>query len=273
MSKTAIEGASRGTTFYVDPSILMLITDRSHPLYDKRVELPVSEELVQSMMVHGWFSNKPAAVRKNGDLLEVNDGRQRTKAAVEANRRRKAEGLPEIRAHVVVVKGDDISQFERLVVSNGLDQKDDVVELANKAKRLIDLGRSEKEAAISFGVTEKTISNWMKLHDCAPEVIAAVRAGRVGAHDAALKISTLPRDKQVEALKEIETSGKKVVDEAVSSRGGKARKGKGLGKGDIKRLLKIRPEAFNAREKLLLGYIIGQVSRGEVAEKFPELAR
>ena len=44
MGKAALN-AKRGDHFYVDPESLVLVTDKSHPLYDPRVENPVDEAM------------------------------------------------------------------------------------------------------------------------------------------------------------------------------------------------------------------------------------
>jgi ParB family chromosome partitioning protein len=271
MAKIAIEGAKRGTSFLVAPEILVI----EEKLHGKRAAAPVSEEIVQSMLAKGWLPNKPAAVRKNGPSFELIDGCQRTKAAVEANKRRRAEGLVAIMAPVVIVKGDDVHALSVLAISNEMDLKDGPVERAKKVHALMEgLGHDKKQVAVLFGwKTTKTVDNHLALLDCAREVQDAVESGRVTMTDAIMKLVELPRDKQVEALAEMTSNGTH-VDEAVERRGGKVGgKKKGVGRAVLKRLLVEKEDAFNAREKLLLRWIIGAASNGEVAEKFPELAR
>src|SRR5512137_1971108 len=83
--------AARGQTFSYLPEALTLVRDKSHPLYDERVDLPPDEAAVLSIMRHGVI--KPITVRKNGYMnggtavIEVMDGRSTVIAAAEANRR------------------------------------------------------------------------------------------------------------------------------------------------------------------------------------------
>ena len=96
-SKNSAEtyGASGRTNLLMfDPDKIKLITDKKHFLYDPRVEKPVSEELVASIKYRGVV--EPVIVWKDpemGDTCAL-DGRQRIKAAQEANKQLKKEGLP-----------------------------------------------------------------------------------------------------------------------------------------------------------------------------------
>ena len=81
MSKTAVDAARAGTVFTLPPEDdrLVLVNDKASPLYDERLELPVSEELALSIAREGQI--QAGKVRKNGPKLEILDGRQPSRSA------------------------------------------------------------------------------------------------------------------------------------------------------------------------------------------------
>ena len=95
MAKNSIEtyGAEGKTNLLsFDPAKLKLVTDEKHPLYDPRVDLPLSDEMVASIMLKGVV--KPIIVWKDPESGEtvVVDGRQRVRNAIEANKRLRKRG-------------------------------------------------------------------------------------------------------------------------------------------------------------------------------------
>src|ERR1700743_1127639 len=82
-------GATGSTNLLLfDPKDLTIVTDERSPLYDERVDLPVDEALVDSIVDQGVL--EAILVRKNPETgkTEVVNGRQRGRATVEANKRR-----------------------------------------------------------------------------------------------------------------------------------------------------------------------------------------
>lgn len=208
-TKQAIPG-KRSNLFRVDPSDLTIVGldtehgEGDHPLWDPRVELPVEEGLVRNVMVYGVID--PIKVRKEGEEIIVVDGRQRLRAAREANERLAAEGKEELLVPVVVKRGDDAFMFGVMVSANENRQDDDILAKANKASRMLAMGKDNKEVAIAFGVTEQAVRNWLAMLELHPEVIEKVKNGSIAA-SAAAKLAPLGRDEQVEALAEIEQEG------------------------------------------------------------------
>lgn len=209
--------ASRLNAFAFNPDDLVIIgldTDDGwgHPLYDERIGLPVDEPMVLNIMVHGVL--EPVLVRKNGELAEVVDGRQRVRAAREANRRLAAEGKELVLVPAMPRRGDDARMFGVMVSANELRRDDGPLQKATKCARYMDMGRSEEDASIQFGVSVSTIRAWLRLLDCSSGVIEAVEAGRLTA-TAAGKLAKLPREEQEKALGELTDSpGKPTVAKA-----------------------------------------------------------
>ena len=265
--KTSID-APRGNLFLMEPEDLVLITDKKHPLYDPRVEWPVSDSMVASVMAKGVI--EPVIVRKEGNEIVVIDGRQRTKAAKEANKRLRSEGAPTVRVPVIIRREGDTEAFSTSVVLNEIRQADDVLTKAEKAQRLLNMGRSEKEVAADFGVTTVSIKNWLAVLELAPEVRKAVKDEKISAHDAVKSLGKLDRDEQVKSLPAlIESAPTK------RSRGGKDEKPKKK-VSPVGRLRTIyRSEeimgALSKREQALIGWIFGKVTKGDLVESIPRL--
>lgn len=176
MAKELIENARRGNLFHLDPSAVTIIgldTDHGpgeHPLYDERIKLPLDEGMILSVMALGVQQTVRVTV-ENGVPLVV-DGRQRVRAAREANARLAKAGEPLL---TVKVEGENAAKIspERLmstmVALNEIRRDDDVLVKATKADRMRARGIPDKDIAIAFGVTTQAVANWAKIAALAPE--------------------------------------------------------------------------------------------------------
>lgn len=227
MAKQALEG-KRGNMFHVDPHLPKIIgidtdhkSEKDHPLYDPRIKLPVDEALVLNIMVYGVID--PIKVAKDGNDAIVVDGRQRLRAAREADKRLRAEGKEPLIVPVIVKRGSDATLFGVMVSANENRQNDDILAKADKAGRMLDMGKSEEDIAIAFGVQAQTIRIWLKLLDVGDDVRKAVEKGQISP-SAAAKLAALNRDEQKTALKEMIESGQASTAHAAAR--AKASKGK-----------------------------------------------
>ncbi|MFH1731878.1 MAG: ParB/RepB/Spo0J family partition protein [Planctomycetota bacterium] len=200
--------SSRGTLFLIDPSDLVLIDDKSDPRYDPRAELPVNEGLVANIMYHMQGVLEPVIIGKDGDSAVVLDGRQRDKAAREANRRLVEQGAEPLKVPCVYRRGSDDDAFAVMASANAHRAEDSPLELAEKAQRYINMGHTEDEAAVLWGVTRAAVRHWLSLLDLAPAVRRAVDAGTISA-SAAAPLAKLPREEQKAALDGLVATGKK----------------------------------------------------------------
>lgn len=164
-----------------------------HFLYDERVEMPLSEEFVLNVMSLGVKKN--VIVTKIGEAPYVVDGRQRVRAAREANRRLAKLGEPLLRVPGVQQKGEEPLLMTIGVSTNEFNHEDSALGKARKAQRLRDRGLDDEEIATAFGVTARAISNWGKLLGLAPPVKKAVASGAVSA-SAAAQLHDLPISEQ-----------------------------------------------------------------------------
>lgn len=179
------------------PDKLTLVTDKADPLFDERVNMPLDEALVLNIMMYGV--KEPVLVRKDGDFLKVVAGRQRTRAAIEGNKRLVAAGKEPMAVRCVMERGTDDVMLGIMILENEARVDDDPVTRAKKLQRFIDMGKSEEEAAVTFGKPLTHIKMMLKLLDLSPKVQKAVSNGSVSA-SAAAKISELDTTKQEEAL-------------------------------------------------------------------------
>jgi ParB family chromosome partitioning protein len=203
MGKTAID-AHRVNAFLLEPERLKVVTDKKHPLYDPRVELPVNEQLVLSMMAAGWHGTMQ--VWKDGDQVVVLDGRQRTKAAVEANKRLKNAGREPLLVRVEVERSTEANLYGiQALLNEGRTTVSDM-ERANILTRLIAFGKTEEQAGAMLGLDKAQTRRTLALLDCDKRVQDAVEAKQIKP-TAAARLSKLPREQQVETLKEILAAG------------------------------------------------------------------
>lgn len=208
MSKTAID-AQRGTTFLLDPEAFVLVTDKGHPLYDPRVHDEPDENLVRNIMVYGVI--EPVIVRKNGDAVEVVAGRQRVKAAMEANKRLAAQGSAAVvRVPCILRRGTEADLYGVTISENEQRREDTPLSRADKAQRLIAMGKTEAEAALAFGVSAQTVRNWLALLGLSAPVRRAVEVGEIPA-TAAGQLAGLSSDEQRERLEQMKAEGGRIT--------------------------------------------------------------
>ena len=205
MGKSALD-APRLNAFNLEPEALTLIDDPTHPLYDSRVHQPVDEALMFNIMVNGVL--EPIIVRKNGEAIEVVDGRSRTKAVLAANEILKAEGKQTLRIPVIVRRGRDADLFGIVISANECRRNDELLVKIEKATRLMDMGKSEDEVAIAFGVSRTTVDTWLAVQDLAEPVRKAIETGEISV-TAAASLARFSREEQIERYRQIKAEGGK----------------------------------------------------------------
>jgi ParB-like chromosome segregation protein Spo0J len=192
--------------------------DETHELYDERVNLPVSESLIRSLILYG--NRVPIIVRETGDRVEVVDGRQRVRAARLANERLKAQGEPGVvLAHKLDTDANDAIMASSVMnLANAIRFADDPVTESEKTLRYVQRLRRKAEnpiavcklvstvelehAANVFGCSPQTIKNRLKFSTLDPIVQNMVREGKLG-FTHAFNLSELSRDEQIAKAKEI----------------------------------------------------------------------
>lgn len=254
MAKSSIEvyGAeSEQKLLRIDPDKLVLVEDPNHPLYDERVHLPIDEEMVQSIMAHGVRS--AAEIRKNpknGDI-EVVFGRQRVKNCREANRRLREAGKMALTVPCVPSKGtDEATLFGISVIENEHRRPDTAAGRAEKARRLLDLGKSEDQVAMYFKCSPSTVKNMVAFLDAHPKVKKAAEDGRI-VQSVAYTLARLTPDVQVERLEQILAEAPRVPGDR-KAKAGQGQRAKDIAAGaEAKPRLRPVKDVLALREQLL----------------------
>lgn len=215
MAKTALD-AKRGNVFMLEPERLTLVTDKDHPLYDPRVEDEPSETMMLNVAMHGVL--EPILVRKNGDAIEVIVGRGRTKAVLEANRRLKAEGKPTLLIPAMVKAGTDADLFGMVISENEIRREDSMVNKGEKARKLLNMGHTVQQIAVTFGVTRQAVESWLTVQQLPQQIKDAVEAGELSA-TAALQLAGAghSREEQVKRFEDLKRQGAKPTVKTVRS--------------------------------------------------------
>jgi len=189
-SRDSLNAKGKRDAYMFDPDDLVLVEDEKSPLYDERVNLPVSESLVLNMMhapdgvPQGVL--EPITVLRNTETgkVEVVIGRQRVKAAREANKRLKKAGLEPIRVPAMVQRAGSAHRAMGVIISENEHRQDDTpLGRARKAQRYLELGRDESEIAALFGVSKASVKNMLSLLDAPAAVRNAVEAGKISNSD------------------------------------------------------------------------------------------
>ena len=205
-SRDSLHAKGKTDVYQFDPVDVVLVENKESVLYDERVDNDFKESLVLNMMFAP--DGVPQGVLKvllgrrhpETGKVEIIDGRQRTKAAREANRRLKKAGIEPIRLPVLLKRvSSDQRMMAMLISSNEHGTEDSPSAKARKAQRYIDLGRDEKEVAVLLGVSEATVKNMLRLLDAPAAVRNAADAGKITQSDA----YKLSREEPEEARKKL----------------------------------------------------------------------
>jgi ParB family chromosome partitioning protein len=234
--KTIVD-APRGNVYFMDPDDITIIgldtkDTKEHPLWDKRIELPINEQLVDSIMTSGFFG--AIVVRKNGDAVEVEAGRQRVRAARVAKQKLLAAGKEFPRVTVSFRKDSDEAAYRIGVAENQFRVNDGPLMLADKIKdyldRVGDTAETRRECGKLYGFSGQQVGQYMKLHELAPKVLKAIAEGLISA-TAASEFSDMKRAEQEEALASA-LAGGRTSRAAIRSQKKAKNKSNGKGSGD-----------------------------------------
>jgi len=169
--------------FLMDPDQLTIIgldtphKAGDHPLYDERIALPVNPESVQNVVFYGI--KQAIIATQDGDKSVVVDGRQRVRWARAANDALRKRGAELLRVPVRFQRGEAGDLLGVLVSCNENRQNDDLMVKIEKAARMLNMGKVEKEIAVAFCVQPQTVRNWMLIYGTIPEVKEAIRLGKL----------------------------------------------------------------------------------------------
>ncbi|HDS8281917.1 TPA: hypothetical protein QHV31_004796 [Klebsiella variicola] len=208
MAKNSIDvyGASGKTNVLTfEPEHLHLITDKTHPLYDERVHLPIDEGMVLNIAELGVL--EPIIVWKDPELglTCVVVGRQRVKHTLEANKLRLKEGKDPLLVPGVVKRGSANQMAKYMVSENEIRRPDTPLGRAKKMSDALDRGLDEDDIAVLFGCGVQTVRATLSLLDATQAVREAVEAGTITVTQAR-QLASLKPEEQREKVKQIETT-------------------------------------------------------------------
>lgn len=203
-----ISNTTKGNIFWFDADDprLVVITDRSHKLYDRRVDLPIDESMVESIADPNIGMLEPIIIRKVGEEYQVVDGRQRVRAAREASKR-----YPDRKVRIPAIPRTirEYDAAKHATIANVQRTEDSPVIRGLNAKRMIEMGADQEELCSMFGVEWSTIQLWIRVSEKATEQVQdALSAGKITL-TSALAISKKPKEKQLSALDKEFSKGKK----------------------------------------------------------------
>ncbi len=208
MAKNSIDvyGASGKTNVLnFEPENLHLVTDKTHPLYDERVHLPIEEGMVLNIAELGVL--EPIIVWKDPEtgLSCVVVGRQRVKHTLEANKLRLKEGKDPLLVPGVVKRGSANQMAKYMVSENEIRRPDTPLGRAKKMSDALDRGLDEDDIAVLFGCSVQTVRATLSLLDATQAVREAVEAGTVTVTQAR-QLASLKPEEQREKVSEIEVA-------------------------------------------------------------------
>lgn len=190
---------------FVDPADLVAVTDENHYLYDERVHLPFSEEMVQMNLASAAGADGVpalAAVKENDQLLVVY-GRQRRANVIETNRRLEEQGRPRWRVKVTIVSGDALALMAMMISENAGRVEENEITQAKKISRFMTkLGRTLSEAALLIGLSESVAKRRLELLNATPEVQKLLVGKEITERDT-VEIAQRPAAEQQKAAEQV----------------------------------------------------------------------
>jgi len=203
-AKQAVD-APRGTIFMMIPEDLVIVgvdvKDDGSVFNDERLELPLDEVLLDSILRFGVKKN--VVGRKNSETgkVEVTDGRQRTLCARKVNEILRERGEEPMPIPVRIERGSDDLMFDLQISLNHHVPSTPLMK-ARAAERYRARGKSDVETCRIFGISQATLQNWMDLLNMDEDVHKAVDSGKISSFQA-LKFSKLSRVQQKKAVQRL----------------------------------------------------------------------
>ncbi|EMM0378117.1 hypothetical protein RI820_000465 [Pluralibacter gergoviae] len=241
MAKNSVDayGASGKTNVLMfEPEKLHLVTDKSHPLYDERIHLPLDEAMVLNIMDQGVI--EPIVVWKDPETGNscVVDGRQRVRHTLEANKRLKKSGNDPLLVPAVTRRGSVIRMAQVMISANEIRRADTPLGRAKKMSDALERGHDEVDLSMMFGVGIPTVRATLALLDATQDVKDAVESGTVTVTQAR-QLVDMPPEQQRETVKQLAEAAEGVTGHE------KSRRQRAV-LGDVKPRLKTRKEITKA---------------------------
>ena len=207
--------------FMVAPEKLKIQADPTGKFYDKRVDLPLIEETILNIMALGVQETIVAVSTEEGDF--VISGRQRTKHAIEANKRLVKQGSEPLLVPVKFTRNGDMIPLVEVAL-NEHRQDDSPMMRIEKAMALRDR-YSDEQIAATFRIGVAQLKNWFKADSLSAPVKKLVEKGTISV-SAASKFASLEPAEQKEKVEALIESGAKptVANASKASKGEKPKR-------------------------------------------------
>lgn len=184
MSKEAFK-AKKMSVFQFLPDELNIAMEQTDPLFDSRAMEKVDDAFVQTIVKRGII--QPVVITKRDNKPWIVAGRRRTLGARKANEIRAGLGLPPVLVPCKYERGTDEQLAETIIIENEHRKDDNVIQKAEKASRMLNMGYGIKDIAPMFGVSTQTINNWLSYLELPKSDRDAIISGEQSAHAAKRK--------------------------------------------------------------------------------------
>lgn len=171
---------TKGTYYNYRPELLHHYPE-GHALHDPRSNEPPDEELVQSILDYGVQRIMKVRREAEGSGLKpgiyITDGRRRHRAAEEARRRQKANGL--VQTVLCRCEHEKLDPMAGMVVGNILQKSWSDLQKGELCARMLAHGQSYATMARMFATSAQTVRNWVDLTKAPSEVKEAAANGMI----------------------------------------------------------------------------------------------
>jgi ParB-like chromosome segregation protein Spo0J len=204
-----------------------LIKDPDHFLFDHRVNNPVNENLVRSIMEFGIQRpievQKLNVVERGGDKFQVFgivEGRQRVINGLEADKRLKETHGDdfELQISVIVVSGEDEAQSISRMATSFIRSPDEQLNEAMKMGKLYALTQSFDKVAAAFGCSALHVRRRLDLASLPNPIKQEIKKGTMGITEAVDKGLGKSSKEAKKIIKEEGISDRKTVGEKKNRR-------------------------------------------------------
>jgi len=252
-----------------------------HPNYDPRINIPVLDEDVANVLVHGVL--KPGLIRKEQlsggkSRAIVLDGRQRVRWARAANAKlRESYSGAELEKRLIRVPfipkqqvGDANAQMRMGVAANRYKASDFMMK-AEEANRMLSRGISKKDVAIDFGVSPQALDQWLQVLTLGKKMQDMVRSGTMSP-STAIQYSDMSEEEQDKVIADCERLGVTIgASEAKTQRAARKRSNgaeghevrRPIGAGTLRKLMSHETfvDSLEPNEAALLKWILGEANQ------------
>ena len=191
--KKALDGKSGLPSFHIDPAMVTIIEDPTHPLFCRRAMTPLDDAWIDEMSLRG--NDQPVKVTVIGSEIVCVWGRRRTLGLKLANERDGGS-----RTFYVIVDRSPIAELQDQMVRENFHRRaSDPIEEAFQIKDYLE-SRSTEDALQAFNISAPTLKNRKRVWKLCREVCDAVQSGEVNISKA-LRWANLSHPEQRKKLK------------------------------------------------------------------------